>query len=192
MTFMERNSKFINIIVLIVCVLSFWGCDSYHSRAKVIAELSSLYSENIEEFNNIHDFFLGDSLAKSLVVGYENNEFRSEDNKIMINIANNPIIIDSIKQMKDNSDIYQILTFMERKKIRQISSNGKEGWISIRTKYQNNISLNLTCYNFWYRSDFNPDDEYIKQEVENIKNTQTKNWIYILGNGWYIKGVKCF
>jgi len=82
--------------------------------------------------------------------------------------------------------VYQILTFMKKEKIRSIYGYGN-GQIDIFFE-----GYRLLCFNFIYRSDFNSDAEYVKREVENIKNTKTKNWIYILGDGWYIRGVKCF
>lgn len=177
---MAKRNKFVYTVILIVSVFIFFCCDSYHSRKKLATELSLMFNNNREEFDKIHDFFLGDSLSKGLI-------FRYQDEKIGIGIGNNSFTIDSITQMKDNPDICQILVFMKKEKIRTISGNGKEGWITLA--FEDN---KFPCFDFWYRSDFNPDDENVKQAVENIKNTKTKNWIHILGDGWYIRGVKCF
>ena len=184
MIFMARRSKLICAISSIVCIFFiFYGCDSYHSRKKLIKELSSLYVESWTEFNKIQEYFLGDSLPKSLI-------FRYEDKKIDIGVGDSLRIIESIDQIKGNPTVYQILAFMKNKRISIISGNGKEGWITLAFEDYNHYS---PCFNFWYRSDFNPEDEDVKREVENIKDTKTKNWTYILDKkGWYIRGVKCF
>jgi len=177
---MAKRSRFFYTTILFVCILIFFGCDSYHSRKKLATELSSLYNDNLSEFQTIQQYFMSDSLSKRFNFSYR-------DNKIEIDDGSNQIIIDSINQIKNNMDVYGILIFMKKNKIRIISSNAREGWITFAFK-----DHKFPCFNFWYRSDFNPDDEYVKQEVENIKNTKTKKWIYILGGGWYIRGVKCF
>jgi len=104
-----------------------------------------------------------------------------------VNNDKNPIIIDSIVQMKNEIDIFKILIFMKEKGIRSIYGYGKGEGIKIILE-----GNRYPCFNFLYRPDFNPDDENVKLEIANISNTKTKNWIYILGNGWYIRGVKCF
>ena len=112
--------------------------------------------------------------------------FGNNEDKIELTIDKNILILDSIVQIKDNIDVYQILTFMKKEKIRTIYGYGN-GRIDISFE-----SHRFLCFHFIYRSDFKPNDEYVKREVENIKNTKTKNWTYILGDGWYIRGVKCF
>jgi len=176
---MAKRNKFIYTIISFVCISIFFGCDTYQSRKKLITELSSLYNENRSEFDKIQKYFSSDTIAKFFTFG-------NKDNKIELKINKNILILDSIVQIKDSIEVYQILTFMKKEKIRTIYGYGN-GSADISFE-----GYRYPCFNFLYRSDFNPDDEYVKQEVENIKNTKTKNWIYILGDGWYIRGVKCF
>ena len=167
------------LVAFLAALMIFSCCDSYYSRKKLISELSSLYNENQIEFEIVKKYFSSDTVAKFFTL--ENKE-----DKIELKIDKNILILDSIVQIKDNNDIYRILTFMKKEKIQTIYGYGN-GRISISFE-----GHRLLCFNFIYRPDFNPDDEYVKQEVENIKNTKTKKWIYILGGGWYIRGVKCF
>jgi len=183
---MVRKNKFIYVFIVFVSILIFSCCDSYQSRKKLAAELSLLFNENQTEFDLIEKYFVSDSLFKNL-------DFRYQDGKIGIGIGDNSIIVDSISNIKDNSIAYQILIFMYNNGIRTIYGNGcingKAGWIRFAFEDYNRHS---PCFNFGYRSDFNPEDENVKREIENIHNMKTTNWTYVLGNGWYIRGVKCF
>lgn len=176
---MERN-RFIYTVIGIIALL-FFSCDSYNSRKKLIEELSSLYNNNLVEFKKIQEYFSSDSLSRFI-------EFRYQDHRIEITLGDNSLIIDSINQMKTDPDVFQILTFMQKERIRSIYGYGKEGGIKIFFK-----DNKFPCFNFWYRSDFYPEDEDVKQQIENIKDSRKKAWIYVLDKkGWYIKGVPCF
>ena len=175
-------SKFVYAILVIITIfIIFYSCgDSYHSRKKLVTELSLLYNENRTEFDKICDYFYSDSLSKRFA-------FRYQDGKIDIDDGHSYIKIDSIYQIKDNLDVYQILTFMEKERIRIISSNSKEGWITLSFE-----DFKYPCFNFWYKRNFDPNDPDVKEQIENIKNRKTKDWIYVLGDKWFIHGVKCF
>ena len=178
----EQENSFTYIIVVIIAVFIFSGCDSdsYDARKKLVSELSSLFEENRIEFGRIHKCFFKDSLSKRFAFNYQNG-------KIDIDDGINSIKIDSVDQIKENLDVYQILIFMKKEKIRIISGNPHEGWITFAFE-----DFKYPCFNFWYRSDFNSEDEKVKRAIENIKDTKTKNWVYVLGDGWHIRGVKCF
>jgi hypothetical protein len=85
----------------------------------------------------------------------------------------------------NDTDAYSILKFMEKENIRDISSN-KE-WITVTFEDFKN-----PCFSFWFRDDFNPSDDKVKEKIENFKNTKTKNWLYVLDDKWFIKGEACF
>jgi len=76
---------------------------------------------------------------------------------------------------------------MKKEGIRVISGNPNEGWIAVAFE-----DFKYPCFNFRYKQNFEPNDEKIKQQIEDIKDLKTKNWIYVLGDKWFIEGVKCF
>jgi hypothetical protein len=177
----ERGkNKLVCIIIIITSVFIFYSCDSYTARKKLIFELSSLFNENRTEFNKICDYIYNDSLSKRFVFNYR-------DGKIDIDNGYSFIKIDSIYQIKDNLDIYQILTFMKKEKISIISGNPSEGWITFAFE-----DVKYPCFSFWHRQNFDSEDEKVKKRIKNIKDSKTKNWIYILGGGWIIQGETCF
>ena len=178
---MQIKNKLIYTISLVVVVfLVLTTCDSYSKREKLVAELSSIFYQNKKGFDDINSYFLSDSLFHRFSFGYKNN-------KIKIEHGEHSLEIDSIVQMRDNSNVYRILVFMQNNNIRMISGHGAGGWISLFFE-----DYKYPCFNFNYSINFNPEDENIKRKIENIKDTKTNNWIYVLMDGWYIRGVKCF
>jgi hypothetical protein len=157
-----------------------YGCDSYNERKKLVSELSLLFNENRTEFDKIHDYIYSDSLYKFFTL--ENRDYRIE-----VKIGDNLIKIDSIVQIKDNPDVYQILTFMREKGIRSIYGYGKD--VGIKIAFED---FKYPCFEFLYEPDFNLNDERVQELIQNIENSKTKNWIYVLNDKWFIHGLKCF
>ncbi|MBP6871381.1 MAG: hypothetical protein KBC43_05190 [Bacteroidales bacterium] len=173
----NRYYKLIKIgFVLIVILMT--SCDTLKKRERLVAEIENNFQENREIYNLLVHYF-GEPNS------YLGFAFNYKDEKIILKQEKNPIKIDSISQVINNTEVYKILVFMKNENIRDISGN-KE-WIKISTE-----ESKTPCFSFWYRSDFNLDDEKVKQKIIKFKNTKTKDWIYILDDKWFIKGEACF
>lgn len=162
----------------VLTILLIGSCDTVKKRERLVFELKNHFQENREMYKTLQDYF-------SVPGSYYGFAFSYKDAKITLKQGGNPIKIDSISQVMDDTSAFNILIFMEKENIRDISSN--KDWITITFE-----DFKYPCFSFWYRDDFNPSDVKVKERIENFKNKKTKNWLYILDDKWFIKGEACF
>lgn len=162
----------------ILTVLLLGSCDTVKKREKLVSEVQNHFQENRDMYKLLQDYF-------SISGSYYGFAFNYKDDKITLKQGENSIKIDSIKQMITDTTVYNILVFMKKENIRDISGN-KE-WIKITLE-----ESKIPCFSFWFRDDFNPSDDKVKEKIENFKNKKTKNWLYVLDDKWFIKGEACF
>jgi hypothetical protein len=176
----KRKSKKYQMlkVCFILTILLIGSCDTVKKREKLVSEIQNHFQENREMYKLLQDYF-------PALGSYYGFAFNYKDDKITLKQGGNPIKIDSISQVMNDTDAYSILKFMEKENIRDISSN-KE-WITVTFE-----DFKYPCFSFWFRDDFNPSDDKVKEKIENFKNTKTKNWLYVLDDKWFIKGEACF
>lgn len=175
---MKKNRYKSIIAFCILALLLNVSCNTVNKREKLGSEMKSHFQENQEMYN-----FLKEYLFKT--DSYYGFTFNYKNDRITLKQGGIPLEIDSINQVVNNKDVYDILMFMKEENIRDVSSN-KE-WITITFE-----DFKYPCFSFWFRTDFDPKDENTIQKINNFKNKESKNWIFILKDKWYIKGEACF
>ena len=176
---LKKNKKVLWAIAFI-SIFTFYKCDSYKAREKLVFEISETCKNNEKEFEIVHDYIFKDSLSKRLVLNNRNR-------KIEINEGGKTFEVDSISEIKENIETYEILSFMEKENIYIISGNPIEKWIVVAFN-----THKYPCFSFWYKKDFDINKKDIQQKIINFKNTKTKKWIYPIKDKWYIQGEKCW
>lgn len=166
-------------IIFVLCYLvMFFSCDTIGKREELVDELSRQFHENFEEFEYVRDYLSKEN-------SYFGFTFDYKDNRIKLKQGKNSVKFDSISQIKTDTVVYKILLFMKEGGIRDISGN--KDWIKVTYEEQK-----YPCFSFWYRADFNPEDDKTKIKINNFKNRKSKNWIFVLNDNWFIKGEPCF
>lgn len=153
------------------------ACDTVKKREILAYEIQSHFQVNREMYKLLQNYFTSQG-------SYYGFAFNYKDDKITLKQAGNSIKIDSISQVMNDTVAYSILKFMEKENLRDISSNKQ--WITVKFE-----EFKYPCFSLWYRVDFNPSDDNVKERIKNFKNKKTKNWLFILGDKWYIKGEAC-
>lgn len=166
------------IALVLYCVVLLISCDTIKKRTKLVEELSKHFRDNYTDFEMARDYLSDDK-------SYLGFSFDYKEDKIILKQGKTSLKLDSITEIKSDTVVYDILSFMKSEGIRDISGN-KE-WIKVtydEHKYP--------CFSFWFRQDFNVNDEMTIKKIKNFENTESKNWILVLKDKWFIKGEACF
>jgi hypothetical protein len=168
------------------------GCDNEYWRNELVKTMVKDFSDNKSMYYFIKDYFTQseDSVA-SIEYDFSSGEIniRKIQKKEGINWPykiKSYDEIDTLAFVKNKDAVIKILEFLKSNEIMGVS--GTRELVYINHKEPSFVP----CFSFWYRKNFNPNDEDIRHKISNFSNVNTTNWIFLLGDGWYIQGEKCF
>jgi len=183
--------KSISLLSLILLII---GCDNQYSRKELVELMKKDFAMNKDMYNFIEDYFTQskDSVAS---IGYDFSRGEMRILKIPTNEnvrMNKPFVIksfdeiDTLPFVKNKDTVIKILEYLKSNEIMSVS--GTREWVYINHKEPSLVP----CFSVWYRKNFNPNDDDVRRKINNFSNVNTTNWIFLLGDGWYIQGEKCF
>lgn len=175
-----RKRKNNYVIYIFVIIISICSCNIVDKREELIDNIKKHYNDNKEKYKMIKNYF-------ARPYSYDGFSYNYKNNKITLKYGRNPKEINSIEQLDQRDTAYLILKFMKENKIRAISGN--EEWIAINIRSFKSFT---NCFSFWYRKNIEFSEDEIQKKEQNIKNTETIDWIYRLDENWYIQGEHCF
>lgn len=174
----SKTNNAMKIVIVLLSIVTLVSCDTVKKRTKLTEQLSKQFQKSNTDFEMVRNYLSDDK-------SYFGFSFEYKDNKIKLKKGKNTLKLDSISEIRRDTVVYNILSFMQKEGIRDISGNRE--WIKVTYDEQK-----YPCFSFWFRQDFNPNDEKIRKRIENFDIANSKNWIFVLNDKWYIKGEACF
>jgi len=170
------------------------GCDNQYTRDHLVELMKKDFAMNEDIYNFIKDYFIQSedsvrTLEYDLRLGLI-RIIKIPTNKDLR--LNKPFIIRSLDEIdrlpfvRNKDTVKKILVYLKTKEI--VNVIGTRELIIINHR---EFSL-VPCFSLRYEEGFDPNDEDTKHRVNNFSNVNTTNWIFLLADGWYIQGEKCF
>lgn len=166
------------IAIVISCLVFISSCNSLNRRSKLVADLSSHFQDNYTTYEKLREYFSDDK-------SYLGFSFDYLDDRIKLKQGGATVKLDSISQIKGDQVVTDILLFMKEERIRDISGNSE--WIKVTFEVNK-----FPCFSFWFKADFNPENESTIKMINNFENKKGEDWIYVLKDKWYLQGEVCF